>query len=86
MSQEKDAVNIFAKAMVAKLNLRKGRYKEFGWRDPDYKSIEDLHNHLIEEVEEFNNSVMENQVDCKELVDIANSAFMLWDRLKREKI
>ena len=78
---EKEAVQIFAEAMVAKLNIRRSKYKRFGWRDPEYKSMEELEQHLLQELKEH----IEAPDDLSELVDIANSAFMLWDRKKNVK-
>ena len=73
---EKEAMQIFAEAMVVKLIIRRGKYKEFGWRDPEYKTIGDLERHLDAEIQEHK----DEPDDLSELVDIANSAFMIWDR------
>ena len=51
---EENAVARFSEAMVAKLLKRRGRYKKFGWRDPNYKTLHDLSQHLMGEVTEFN--------------------------------
>ena len=77
---EQEVIQRFADAMVAKMLKRKKRYKEFGWRDPEYKSLEDLKNHLRCEMKEWE----DKQDDLDELIDIANSAFMLWDRINEE--
>ena len=78
---EKQAIQKFADAMTKKMLKRRKRYKEFGWRDPKYKSITDLKIHLRQEIQEWEWA----QEDLDELVDIANSCFMLWDRLKIKK-
>ena len=80
---ESQAIQKFADAMVKKMLLRRGRYKEFGWRDPEYKSMQDLLDHLDDEMEEFN-FAGEGEDAMKELVDVANSAFMLWDRIHED--
>ena len=73
------AILRFSWQMYKKMALRRGRYKRFGWRDPEYKTIVKLEQHLIDEVAEWNCSqTLEN--DQSELIDVANSAFMLWDR------
>jgi len=78
---EKQAVERFAEAMIAKLSKRKTRYKEFGWRDPEFRTIGELQKHLLDEVEE----AMAAPEDISELVDVACLAFMLYDRITNEK-
>jgi hypothetical protein len=78
---EKGAVYDFADVMADKLTKRKKKYKEFGWRDPEYKTVRELESHLFQEYVEYLNS----ERDTEELVDVANLAFMLWDRLRRDR-
>lgn len=78
---EKQAVERFANAMYEKLVFRRGRYKNFGWRDPKYRTIGELQEHLLSEVEE----AMAAPEDISELVDISNCAFMIYDRITNEK-
>ena len=78
---EEQAIQRFADTMIIKMLERRARYKKFGWRDPEYKSVDDLRNHLWDEMLEWE----AEQDDLSELVDIANSAFMLWDRLQHDK-
>ena len=79
---EKEALDRFAEAMYAKISKSRKNYKPFGWRDPVYKTIKELQRHLFSEVGEWG----VNRNDLDELVDIANSAMMLWDRLKHDTL
>ena len=80
---EKQAIDRFSKAMFAKMKVRRKKYKPFGWRDPEYRSMQDLLDHLDDEMEEFN-FADESEDAMGELVDIANCAFMLWDRHRQD--
>ena len=77
---EAQAVALFAEKMVAKLLKRKKKYREFGWRDPNYKSVASLYRHLMNEIEEWKRAETTEE-EMSELIDIANTAFMLYDRL-----
>ena len=78
---EKQAIQRFAEVMNVKMSERRARYKPFGWRDPKYKSLQDLTTHLDEEIEEYQQADEIEDV-MSELVDVANTTFMLWDRLR----
>jgi len=83
MESEQQALKPFIKAMISKMELRRDRYKPFGWRDPEYKTLRDLSEHLESEVMEWQDTeTVEDEM--AELVDVANSAFMLHDRLRLE--
>jgi len=77
---EQQAVDRFVKAMLAKMELRKKKYKPFGWRDPEYRTILQLEDHLISEYDEWIGSKVGSENEAEELVDIAVTSFMLWDR------
>jgi len=78
---EAQAIQRFSKAMHAKMVERRARYKPFGWRDLNYKTVDDLRRHLREEMKEFEMSG-DVEDEMSELVDVANCAFMLHDRLR----
>jgi len=75
---EKEAVQKFADAMVAKLTLRKAKYGEFGWRK---RGLPALKGELLDELDEFHRK----PEDISELVDIACVAFMIYDRIKQDE-
>lgn len=78
---EQQAIQRFAEKMLAKMEERRKRYKPFGWRDPEYKSVLDLISHLRQEILEWDNAeTIEEKM--AELVDVANTAFMLHDRYR----
>ena len=81
---EAEAVSRFAELMVAKLLKRKKKYREFGWRDPNYKSVASLYRHLMNEIEEWKRAETTEE-EMSELIDVANTAFMLHDRLRLEQ-
>ena len=78
---EQKMIELFAKEMISKMSARRKRYKAFGWRDPEYKSVADLMLHLHQEVLEFHTAGSPKE-KMEELVDIANIAFMLYDRIQ----
>ena len=80
---ELQAINRFVKVMHSKMVERRARYKPFGWRDSEYRTIPDLSKHLQDEIIEWRKSETIDE-EMAELVDIANTAFMLWDRLRLE--
>lgn len=80
---EEEIVKEFGKAMLAKIIKRRARYKEKGWRDPDYKTVIKLREHLDVEIEEWHQAFGDEELD--ELVDVANSAMMIWDRIKNDR-
>jgi len=81
---EQEAVARFVKLMLAKIDIRRQKYKPFGWRDPSYKTLRELSEHLESEVGEWGDA--ENWEDeMEELIDVANTAFMLWDRLRLDQ-
>ena len=82
---EQIALNRFAKEMSLKLLKRKKRYKEFGWRDPEYKSLQDLKTNLIDEVFELVFAKTDSEIK-KELIDVSNSAFIWFDRLEWDSL
>lgn len=77
-------VLVFATEMLDKLYERQGRYRKMGWLDSEYKTLDDLDNHLLDEVREWREAET-TEDKMAELVDVANSAFMIYDRLRLEK-
>ena len=80
----KELLKEFTDLMLSKFELRAKRYKPFGWRDPEYKSLEDLNKHLHSETEEYLIEFHKKDFEKarEELIDIANTSLMIWDRLK----
>ena len=75
-AEEERAFSAFTIAMGKKLLERRIRYGCYGWRT---RHIEDLVRHLHDEVEEFRRA--NGPEILGELVDIANVALILYDRI-----
>lgn len=84
MSSEEEIILEFGSEMLKKMIQRRKRYKPLGWRDPEYKTMNDLWNHLEEEYKEIQEAVDNKQIQ-EELIDLAICALMLWDRIELNK-
>jgi len=76
-NKEKEIVEIFAKEMQKKIELRHNRYTPLGWRTMDKKRIISLLKGELAELEEEGADVKQ------EAIDVANYAMFLWDMTEK---
>lgn len=77
-SSEKDVLDKFSEAQLAKLKLRKNRYEPMAWRQMNKYTLFRL---LKAEVAELEHEIEQGNVELTkdEAVDVANLACFLWD-------
>lgn len=69
-----ELITLFSQEMLKKIEMRKDRYTDMGWKSLDRKRLVSL---LKAEIDEFQ-LANDNQERKDEAIDIANYALFLW--------